>query len=80
MRGEDPNRADLLEAALERAKAYRSAGAGSVLAPGLSHPDLIERLCLEAGLPINVMRLPEMASNAELGALAVALISYGPAP
>lgn len=29
MAGKDPNRVELVEAALERAKAYRSAGAGS---------------------------------------------------
>ncbi|MEM1194642.1 MAG: isocitrate lyase/phosphoenolpyruvate mutase family protein [Pseudomonadota bacterium] len=55
-------------------------GTGSSFAPGLSDPDLIGRLCLDAGLPINIMRLPGMVSNAGLGTLGFARISYGPAP
>ena len=80
MAGEDPNRADLVDAAIERAAAYGAAGARCFFAPGLSEPELIERLCREVALPVNVMRLPSMISNHDLSALGVARISYGPAP
>ncbi|MEM7689659.1 MAG: isocitrate lyase/phosphoenolpyruvate mutase family protein [Pseudomonadota bacterium] len=78
--GEDPNRADLVEGALERAAAYQAAGARSFFVPGLSDPDLIARMCEGAGLPLNVMRLSGMVDNAELAKLGVARISYGPGP
>ena len=80
MAGEDPNRADLVEQAIERAETYHTAGAGSFFVPGLNHPDLIKQLCDSAEIAINVMRLPDMVSNAELAKLGVARISYGPGP
>lgn len=78
--GEDPNRADLVEEALVRAGVYHRAGAGCLFVPGLSDPELIRELCAASPLPVNVMRLDGMVNNAELAALGVARISYGPAP
>lgn len=80
MAGEDPNRDDLVKAAIERAAVYRGAGAGCLFVPGLSDPALIEALCDNVDMPVNVMRLDGMPGNAELGGLGVARISYGPAP
>ncbi len=80
MAGEDPNRGELVEAAILRANAYHSAGAGCVFVPGLSDPDLIQRMCAEAAAPINAMRLPGMLANAQLAELGVSRISYGPGP
>lgn len=80
MRGEDPNRAELVDAALARESAYRAAGAGCLFVPGLSDPVLIRQLCAAARMPVNIMRLPGMISNAELAQLGVARISYGPGP
>lgn len=80
MAGEDPNQIELVHAAVERAAAYRAAGAGSFFIPGLSDPDMIAQVCDAVALPVNVMRLPEMVSNAELTRLGVARISYGGAP
>ncbi|NVE93605.1 isocitrate lyase/PEP mutase family protein [Altererythrobacter lutimaris] len=80
MRGDDPNQDELVESAIERASLYREAGAGCLFVPGLSDPDLIARLCRAVDLPVNVMRLPGMISNADLGNLGVARISYGPGP
>ncbi len=80
MAGENPNRAELVDAALDRAAAYRQARAGCFFVPGLSDPDLIARLCATVSLPVNVMRLPGMIDNAQLSSLGVARISYGPAP
>lgn len=78
--GDDPNQVELVYAAIERANAYREAGAGSFFIPGLSDPDLIARVCDAVALPVNVMRLPDMVSNAALANLGVARISYGGAP
>jgi 2-methylisocitrate lyase-like PEP mutase family enzyme len=80
MAGEDPNRDELVDAAIERAEAYRAAGAGSFFIPGLGNPDMIANVCNAVALPINVMRLPDMVGNAELAQLGVARISYGGAP
>ncbi|WP_298303959.1 isocitrate lyase/phosphoenolpyruvate mutase family protein [uncultured Erythrobacter sp.] len=80
MEGQDPNQTELVYAAIERAKAYARAGAGSFFIPGLSDPDLIAQVCDKVTLPVNVMRLPQMVSNAELAQLGVARISYGGAP
>ena len=41
---------------------------------------LIAQVCDKVTLPVNVMRLPQMVSNAELAQLGVARISYGGAP
>lgn len=78
--GENPNQPALVEAAIERAVAYNEAGASSFFIPGLSDRDMIAQVCDEIDLPVNVMRLPGMPSNAELSALGVARISYGPSP
>lgn len=80
MEGKDPNQVELVYAAIERASAYRSAGAGSFFIPGLSDPDLIAQTCDKVALPVNVMRMPGMVSNHELANLGVARISYGGAP
>ncbi len=78
--GEDPNQVELVHTAIERAAAYRAAGAGCFFIPGLSNPKLISQVCDAVALPVNVMRLPNMASNSELAKLGVARISYGGAP
>ncbi len=80
MAGENPNRAELVDAAIERAAAYRAAGAGCFFIPGLSDPTMIAQICESIDMPVNVMRLPGMVGNAELAALGVARISYGPGP
>ena len=80
MAGEDPDRGELVEAAIARGAAYLEAGAGCFFIPGLGDPELIAALCEQVHLPVNVMRLPDVPSNRELAALGVARISYGPQP
>ena len=80
MAGQDPNTAELVEDACTRGTAYQQAGADCFFVPGLSDPDLIAQLCGRVDLPVNVMRLDGMPSNAELGALGVSRISHGPGP
>jgi 2-methylisocitrate lyase-like PEP mutase family enzyme len=70
----------LVDQALERARAYAEAGAGSFFAPALADAALIGRLCKECPLPVNIISLPNTPGNAEMARLGVARISYGPAP
>ena len=70
----------LLPAALERAHAYRDAGAKSFFAPWLVDLALIEQLCRDAPLPVNVMWRAGMATIKELAGAGVARVSFGPGP
>jgi 2-methylisocitrate lyase-like PEP mutase family enzyme len=69
-----------LEEAIQRAKAYASAGASGFFAPGLRQPEQIRKLCELSPLPVNILTLPDTPSPRELAELGVARISYGPAP
>ena len=73
------NRGDVDEA-LERAKAYASAGASGFFIPGLTEADHIRRIAEEATLPVNVMVMEGVPSNDKLAKLGVARVSYGPIP
>lgn len=66
--------------ALERAAAYDEAGGDSFFVPGLSDPDLIQKVCAESPLPVNVMLRDVSVQIAPLAALGVARISFGPTP
>jgi 2-methylisocitrate lyase-like PEP mutase family enzyme len=70
----------LVDQALERARVYAEAGAGSFFAPALAEAGLIKRLCAQSPLPVNIISLPNTPGNAQMAALGVARISYGPAP
>ncbi|MEX3008385.1 isocitrate lyase/phosphoenolpyruvate mutase family protein [Hoeflea sp. TYP-13] len=70
----------LVEEAIERAEIYEAAGASGFFVPGLIAPDLIERICRDIRLPVNVMMMPDAPSIADLTGLGVARISYGPGP
>jgi 2-methylisocitrate lyase-like PEP mutase family enzyme len=66
--------------ALDRAKAYASAGASGLFIPGLQDDALIGRICDSTALPVNVMVMDGVPSNERLSKLGVARISYGPIP
>jgi 2-methylisocitrate lyase-like PEP mutase family enzyme len=70
----------LLDEALARGRAYAQAGASGLFVPGLGDERLIERLCRESPLPVNIMvwhNTPPIPRLAELG---VARISHAGAP
>ena len=69
-----------LEEVIVRAEAYKKTGANGLFAPGLRDAGMIRELCSRSPLPVNIMVLPDAPSNAELAALGVARISYGPGP
>lgn len=78
--GRDPNDRALLPEAVDRAAAYKDAGAECFFAPSLSDLGLIAELCERSPLPVNVMMRPGMPSVAELAGAGVARISWGPGP
>jgi 2-methylisocitrate lyase-like PEP mutase family enzyme len=65
---------------IDRARAYVDAGASGFFAPGLRDAGLIGRLVEASPLPVNIMVMPEVPSNAEMAKLGVARISYGGGP
>ena len=72
--------AAMVDAALERARAYADAGASGLFAPGLKDPALIACLVKASPLPVNIMA---GSGTPELGVLAgagVARLSHGPGP
>lgn len=70
----------LLQSALERAAAYREAGASGLFVPGLLDETLIAELCETSPLPVNVMMTDAAPSIAALSELGVSRISRGPMP
>lgn len=70
----------LLEAVLTRARAYAAAGADGLFVPGLRSPALIRALTAASPLPVNIMRVSETPTLAELAGYGVARISHGPYP
>ena len=70
----------LLAQVIARGKAYAAAGASGFFAPGLRDLKLIARLCEASPLPVNIMMAPGMGTVAELAAVGVARVSYGPFP
>lgn len=76
----DQHDGPLLAQAIERARAYEQAGADGFFAPGLADQRLIETLCAEVALPVNIIALPGVPPRTRLAALGVARISHGPVP
>jgi len=65
------------ERAVERANAYREAGADSLFVPAVRDAETIERLVREIDGPLNVLAVAGTPAVAELARLGVARISVG---
>jgi 2-methylisocitrate lyase-like PEP mutase family enzyme len=76
----DQHNEELVEHALERAKAYQEAGASGFFIPGLLTPSHIANICSTSTLPVNVMTMAGAPTNLQLAQQGVARISYGPGP
>ena len=76
--GNDPQ--STIEAALDRASAYQTAGASGFFIPGLQEDSLIAQICKGTTLPVNVMVIDGIPDNERLAKIGVARISYGPIP
>ena len=72
--------AALADAAIERAKSYADAGANSLFVPFVSDAALIERLCKNSPLPVNILMNPGVPDHRALADLGVARISHGHGP
>ena len=68
---------ELVPEALRRANAYLEAGVDCLFPITLWEPDALRRFTSEVGGPVNVVRLPQAPSLAELAALGVARVSWG---
>jgi 2-methylisocitrate lyase-like PEP mutase family enzyme len=76
----DEHSPELLDHAIERARAYEQAGATGFFAPGVGDERLIERLCAATALPVNIIALAHVPPRRRLAELGVSRISYGPVP
>lgn len=70
----EPQR-ELVPDALHRAHAYLAAGADCVFPIALKQPDALAAFVAQSSAPVNVLRLPDMPSNAALAELGIARIS-----
>jgi 2-methylisocitrate lyase-like PEP mutase family enzyme len=68
---------ELVPDALRRAQAYLEAGVDCVYPIALWEADALRSFMSEIGGPVNVVRLPQAPSLAELAALDVARVSWG---
>jgi 2-methylisocitrate lyase-like PEP mutase family enzyme len=76
--GADPGtQEELVPDALRRANAYLEAGVDCVYPIGLWETGALRRFISEVRGPVNVVRLPQAPSVAELAALGVARVSWG---
>ena len=69
---------ELVPEALRRANAYLEAGVDCVFPIALWEADAMRDFMSEVQGPVNVVRLPQAPSVAELAALGVARVSWGP--
>jgi 2-methylisocitrate lyase-like PEP mutase family enzyme len=69
---------DLVPDAVRRAAAYIDAGVDCVFPIGLWEPGALARFMSEVRGPVNVVRLPQSPSLADLGAAGVSRVSWGP--
>ncbi len=66
------------DAAVQRAKLYRAAGADCLFVPGVIDADTIAALVRAIDGPLNIMAMPGAPSTAQLGKMGVARVSVGP--
>jgi 2-methylisocitrate lyase-like PEP mutase family enzyme len=77
--GADPgSQEQLIPEALRRANAYLDAGVDCVYPIALWEPEALRHFMSEVGGLVNVVRLPQAPSLAELAKLGVARVSWGP--
>lgn len=78
--GPKGNHSELMAEALSRGAAYAEAGADGFFVPGLMDAGLIETVCKESSLPVNVMMRGPLTSVTEVAKLGVGRASFGPGP
>lgn len=78
--GKGNNPPDVIDEAIDRAKAYAQAGASSFFIPGLQELDLIAKIVEGQSLPVNVMIFDGLPLTPRLAEVGVSRISWGNAP
>ena len=76
----DTHDSALADKAIERGKAYASAGANGFFIPGLADLNQVERICAAVPLPVNAMHLPNGPGRADWARAGIARVSHGPFP
>ena len=76
----DAHTDQMVDDAIERAKAYEQAGADGFFAPGMVDKAQIEKLISAVSLPVNMIVLPHSPSQEEFTEMGAARVSYGPTP
>ncbi len=76
----DTHTEQMINEAIERAKAYEQTGASGFFVPGLKDESLIAKLCQAINLPVNIMGRGSALTKERLNELGVARISFGPEP
>jgi 2-methylisocitrate lyase-like PEP mutase family enzyme len=76
IRDEAGTQLKLVPEALERASAYMEAGADCVYPIALWEPDALGRFMSDVRGPVNVTRVPQVSSVADLAALGVSRVSW----
>ena len=72
--------AALVDAVIERGKAYADAGASGFFVPRLADPRQVERVVKDVPLPLNLIAFPGAPAKALWASAGVARISHGPFP
>ena len=72
--------ADDPEAAILRGRAYARAGADCIFVPGVTDRETIAALVAGIEAPVSILARPGAPSVAELQALGIARVSFGPGP
>jgi 2-methylisocitrate lyase-like PEP mutase family enzyme len=72
--------AALVDAVIERGKAFADSGASGFFVPRLSDPRQVEQVVREVPLPLNLIAFPGAPPKADWADAGVARISYGPFP
>ncbi|HVH49717.1 MAG TPA: isocitrate lyase/phosphoenolpyruvate mutase family protein, partial [Sphingomicrobium sp.] len=70
----------LIDAVIERGKAYADAGASGFFVPRIADPKHIERVVREVPLPLNAIAFPGAPDKKLWAEAGVARISHGPFP
>ena len=70
----------LVEQAIERGKAYASAGGNGYFIPGLGDLSLVERITAAVDVPVNAMHLPSGPTRTQWASAGIARVSHGPFP
>jgi len=78
--GPDQHDTSMLQAAIDRARAYADAGADGIFAPGLVDKEMIARLVDASPIPVNIMVSERTPSLAVLSDAGVARVSHGAGP